>query len=686
MSELSDDDLSGIDDDEPKKESKKEGAGDGGGDDELSGLDDDDTPAAAKDDDDDLGGLDDDDEGEKQPEAMPEADDDDDLGGLSDDDDDNANGGRKRGEEKDDLGGIDDDGEGDGAAAKEAKQEAEAKAKALKVQEAAKKKSESEREAAEKAKKQEAARKAKQREAKAKMAAKKAAAQKKEKKEEEQKKKEQEERQRKEAAEKEKKRAAAAAAAKKRLAEQRKRKKQKELEDKKLREEALQKAKEQKEKEAADRKAREERRRRAKEAAKRKKEQKEREMAERRRAREEKAREAAEKKRRDSGEAGSEGEGDAAVPPSEDYSSLSPEDLESLNMLDQTVANFSNQGDDLQAIEAMEMSLLFRRKHFGLSSPQTYVYREKVAKEYNRLSVVFMEKDQMKLSADLLEKAQILGELYPNVLAVTYNNLGCYYRKKGKNRTALNYLKEALNVESAIATPHLSPETQGVLSTMKLPAMGPIHISDTHLNLCAIYSDLARHKDAHHHIRMAIRHLQLEMYGRILRPEEHADELKVKDDTPQDRRVTFTAAYFNLAVQQEFLGKWASAQKSYQTALKLLDVHDIDGALADTIHAAYQQAQPKLRKRIKDNIERSKQRAHRLNAIRTLTKRVKKVSSDTKKHGPRKVKKSPDKMDAELEARLRQWSMYESGGAKPANKVTVRTNNQLQQQPQLVDQ
>ena len=66
---------------------------------------------------------------------------------------------------------------------------------------------------------------------------------------------------------------------------------------------------------------------------------------------------------------------------------------------------------------------------------QTYAYREKVAKAYNRLSVIMMNQQELKMAADLLEKAQILGELFPEVMAVTYNNLGCYYRMKGRNRT-----------------------------------------------------------------------------------------------------------------------------------------------------------------------------------------------------------------------------------------------------------
>jgi len=243
---------------------------------------------------------------------------------------------------------------------------------------------------------------------------------------------------------------------------------------------------------------------------------------------------------------------------------LPPESKEKLSQIDLFAEKQMAEGNDMKAIEAMEMALIFRRNNFGLNSTQVYVYREKVAREYNRLSVVLMEQDKFAECAELLEKAQILGELYPNVVAVTYNNLGCFYRKKGQNRTALNYLREALNVEKTLAD-------------------SPINISDTHLNLCAIYSELKKHKEAYFHVRLAIRHIAVELYGRTLGSLEDPSDYEVNEGVEEGRIISFTAALFNLAVQLEFLGKWEQSLRAYEKVANFVGVHKVPQQLKQTI-------------------------------------------------------------------------------------------------------
>lgn len=72
--------------------------------------------------------------------------------------------------------------------------------------------------------------------------------------------------------------------------------------------------------------------------------------------------------------------------------------------------------------------------------------------------------------------------------STTYNNLACYYRKTGKIRTALTYLIQALELELRIEHPKT--------------------LADTHLNLCAVLSQLDRHEDALQHIMLSIILLQ----------------------------------------------------------------------------------------------------------------------------------------------------------------------------------
>ena len=61
---------------------------------------------------------------------------------------------------------------------------------------------------------------------------------------------------------------------------------------------------------------------------------------------------------------------------------------------------------------------------------------------------------------------------------MTYNNLACYYRQLNQPRTSLIFLEKALE----IATKNLGPATAAK--------------ADTHLNMCAVLSQLGRHEYA----------------------------------------------------------------------------------------------------------------------------------------------------------------------------------------------
>jgi tetratricopeptide (TPR) repeat protein len=58
-------------------------------------------------------------------------------------------------------------------------------------------------------------------------------------------------------------------------------------------------------------------------------------------------------------------------------------------------------------------------------------------------------KDQnYEQAIELLRKSEVLAENNEQGLAMTYNNLACYYRKLGHLRSALIYLEKALDIES----------------------------------------------------------------------------------------------------------------------------------------------------------------------------------------------------------------------------------------------
>lgn len=94
---------------------------------------------------------------------------------------------------------------------------------------------------------------------------------------------------------------------------------------------------------------------------------------------------------------------------------------------------------------------------------------------------------------ELLTQAHVLTERHPSGRAVTYNNFACYFRKQGKLHSALKYLQKALRLEESIEDGD--------------------NPADTHLNLCAVLSQLGRHADALEHAQDALILLQEELFG-----------------------------------------------------------------------------------------------------------------------------------------------------------------------------
>ena len=97
------------------------------------------------------------------------------------------------------------------------------------------------------------------------------------------------------------------------------------------------------------------------------------------------------------------------------------------------------------------------------------------------------------MALELLKKAEVLTVRHRQYRAVTLNNFGCYYRKKGKLRTALSYMENAIKLENGLVD-------------VKSAA-------DSHLNMCTILSELDRHDKAHKHALIALKYMLTELFG-----------------------------------------------------------------------------------------------------------------------------------------------------------------------------
>lgn len=97
----------------------------------------------------------------------------------------------------------------------------------------------------------------------------------------------------------------------------------------------------------------------------------------------------------------------------------------------------------------------------------------------NLYSLTLLRQNNYTEALDWLKRCEDLSEGNKRCMAITYNNLACYYKQISQPRSALIYLEKALDIEN----------TMDELSFK----------ADTHLNTCAVLSLMGRHDLAKDH-------------------------------------------------------------------------------------------------------------------------------------------------------------------------------------------
>jgi len=218
-------------------------------------------------------------------------------------------------------------------------------------------------------------------------------------------------------------------------------------------------------------------------------------------------------------------------------------ELLALQRLDETSAQLQKQGNYLEALECMERGLVLRQHFFGSDSEEVWKACKTVGEMCNLLAMTYLQQEDFNMVLELLKKAEILTERDAAGRAATYNNLACYYRRQGKLHAALQYLQKALKIESK-------------LSKVQNPA-------DTHINACAVLSQLGRHQTALEHAQNALILLQEELLsppGVIGSAAPAADRIAV-----------LAIAYHNIGVEQEFLKRYEHSILSYKKGVEVAE-------------------------------------------------------------------------------------------------------------------
>ena len=163
---------------------------------------------------------------------------------------------------------------------------------------------------------------------------------------------------------------------------------------------------------------------------------------------------------------------------------------------------------------------------------------EEISLKCNKLAMDYLRADKLKDSLTLLQRAELLltsENPIPNrlkLLALTFNNLGCYYKKKKQPTVALKYLKESLSLE-------MQTEADGV------------NVAGTHLNICAILSSVGRHDQAYTHARQSLAIL-----------EQHTQ-------FSPSLITNLVISYYNCGTELEFLLQLEEALRYYELGLQI---------------------------------------------------------------------------------------------------------------------
>ena len=153
----------------------------------------------------------------------------------------------------------------------------------------------------------------------------------------------------------------------------------------------------------------------------------------------------------------------------------------SLDQIDERVSELLKKGNKLEALGLVEQGIEIRRQVYGPQSEEVQASNAQLCEMCNSLASEYLERSDLQLSLDLLKRAEFISTSVQSKIR-TLNNFACYYRQTGKIRIAQNYLYKALGIQGDSAS--------------------------THLNLCAVLSQLDKHDQALIHAMQAVIILQ----------------------------------------------------------------------------------------------------------------------------------------------------------------------------------
>ena len=245
--------------------------------------------------------------------------------------------------------------------------------------------------------------------------------------------------------------------------------------------------------------------------------------------------------------------------------------------VDKKCTSLKRKGEHKKAMLLMEQGLASRVKLYGPESIEVVRASEQLVMQYNVVAMAALHAKKHKICLRLLRQAEDLSHTSSRLVAArvqTLNNLACCYRRMKKPKRSLALLRKSLTL--------LASER---------------HVDGravTHLNMCAILSQLSRHDEALEHAKAAVLQCQKQLLSGSLKSKLGRRPSPEGAALLTERVAVLSIAYHNLGVEEEFINGATASLRWYRKALDLASEHlSPDAAITqtfrDSLHAAKQQ-------------------------------------------------------------------------------------------------
>ena len=129
----------------------------------------------------------------------------------------------------------------------------------------------------------------------------------------------------------------------------------------------------------------------------------------------------------------------------------------------------------------MELGLVKRKDIFGIESEELCSACKKVGKTCNQLALKCLDLGKYELAHVYLKRGEVVSSGDSDVRKNIFNSMASLYRQIGNYKLALHYLMLSLNLETNIDN------------------KDKLRKARKHLNICAMSSQIGKHKIAHNH-------------------------------------------------------------------------------------------------------------------------------------------------------------------------------------------